>query len=70
MVKGFIQKKGIYFDEIFSSIVKMTSIRTLLSIISIQNLFLKKLDVNITFLHGDLEDIYMHQPQVFKVKGK
>ena len=30
--KGFAQKKGIYFDEIFSPFVKMTSIRTILSL--------------------------------------
>ena len=29
VVKGFAQKKGIEFDEIFSSISKMTSIRTI-----------------------------------------
>ena len=31
VVKGFAQKKGIDFDEIFSPIVKMTSIRDILS---------------------------------------
>src|SRR5882762_6935949 len=31
VVKGFAQKKGIDFDEIFSPNVKMTSIRTILS---------------------------------------
>ena len=29
VVKGFAQKKGIEFDEIFSPIVKMTSIRSI-----------------------------------------
>jgi hypothetical protein len=33
VVKGFAQKKGIYFDEIFSHVVKMTSIRTILSLV-------------------------------------
>jgi hypothetical protein len=33
VVKGFAQKKGIDFDEIFSPIVKMTSIRTILSLV-------------------------------------
>jgi hypothetical protein len=33
VVKWFAQNKGIYFDEIFSPIVKMTSIRTILSLV-------------------------------------
>ena len=32
VVKGFSQKKGIDFDEIFSPVVKMSSIRVVLSI--------------------------------------
>ena len=63
MVKGFAQKKGIDFDEIFSPVVKMTSIRTILSLVVVQDLHLEQLDVNTTFLHGDLqEEIYMQQP--------
>ena len=33
VVKVFAQKKGIYFDEIFSPVVKMTSIRTISSLV-------------------------------------
>ena len=47
VVKGFAQKKGIDFDEIFSPIVKMTSIHTILSIVAIEDLHLEKLDVKI-----------------------
>ena len=32
VVKGFQQKKGVDFDEIFAQVVKMTSIRIVLSI--------------------------------------
>ena len=71
VVKGFAQKKGIDFDEIFSLIVKMTSIRTILSLVAVEDLHLEQLDVKTTFLHGDLEeDIYMQQPQGYEVKGK
>jgi hypothetical protein len=71
VVKGFAQKKGIDFDEIFSSVVKMTSIRTILSIVAVEYLHLEQLDVKTTFLHGDLEEeIYMQQPQGMRSKGR
>lgn len=71
VVKGFAQKQGINFDEIFSPVVKMTSIRTILSIVATEDLHLEQLDVKTSFLHGDLdEEIYMAQPQGFAVKGK
>ena len=60
VVKGFAQKRGINFDEIFSPIVKMTSIRTILSLVAIEDLHFEQLDVKSTFLHRDLEEeIYM-----------
>jgi hypothetical protein len=63
VVKGFAQKKGIDFDEIFSPVVKMTSIRTILSLVAVEDLHLEHLDVKTSFLHGDLEEeIYMQQP--------
>ena len=63
--------KGIDFDEIFSPVVKMTSIRTILSLVEVEDLHLEQLDVKTTFLHGDLEEeIYMQQPQGYEVKGK
>ena len=55
-VKGFTQKKGIDFDEIFSPIVKMTSIRTVLSLVVTNDLHIENLDVKKTFLHGYLEE--------------
>ena len=41
VVKGFAQKKGINFDEIFSLVIKMTSIRTILSIVATKDLHLE-----------------------------
>ena len=70
VVKGFAQKKGINFDEIFSPVVKMTSIRTILSLVAADDLHLEQLDVKTAFLHGDLEEIYMQQPEGYEVKGK
>ena len=71
VVKGFAQKKGIDFDEIFSPVVKMNSIRTILSLAAVEDLHLEQLDVKTSFLHGDLEEeIYMQQPQGYEVKEK
>ena len=66
-----MQKKGVDFDEIFAPVVKMTSIRTVLSIAASMDLEVEQLDVKTTFLHGDLEEeIYMQQPEGFVEKGK
>lgn len=71
VVKGFGQKKGIDFDEIFSPVVKMSSIRVVLVLAGSLNLEVEQHDVKTAFLHGDLEEeIYMQQPEGFQVKGK
>lgn len=63
--------KGIDFDEIFSPVVKMSSIRVILGIEASLELKIEQMDVQTTFLHGDLEDeIYMEQTEGFQIKGK
>ena len=71
VVKGFSQKKGIDFDEIFSPVVKMSSIRVVLGLAASLDLEIQQMDVKTAFLHGDLDkEIYMEQPEGFTVKGK
>ncbi|WVY90442.1 hypothetical protein V8G54_035956 [Vigna mungo] len=71
VVKGCNQKKGIDFDEIFSPVVNMTSIRAILGLAAKLDLEIEQLDVKTTFLHGDLEEkIYMKQPEGFEEPGK
>ena len=62
-MKGFEQREGIDFNEVFSPVVRHTSIRVMLAIVALFDLELEQLDVKTAFLHGDLdEEIYMTQP--------
>ena len=71
VVKGFAQKKGIDFDDIFSPVVKMTAIRIVLGIFIAEDLCLEQLDVKTAFLHGELEEeLYMQHQEGYEVKGK
>ena len=59
------------FNEVFSPVVKHTSIRVLLAMVAHFNLELEQLDVKTAFLHCELkEQIFMHQPEGFIVEGK
>ena len=71
MAKGFTQREGIDFNKIYSPVVKHTSIRVLLALVTQYDMELEQLDVKTAFLHGKLEEeIYMSQPEGFVEKGK
>nr|GEW91039.1 hypothetical protein [Tanacetum cinerariifolium] len=64
VVRGFDQCEGVDFNEVFSLIVRHTSIRVLLSTVDLQVLELEQLNVKTAFLHGHLEEeIYVEQPE-------
>ena len=54
IVKECRQEYDVDFDEIFSPVVKMTTLHCMLGVVAADNLELIKLDVKTTFLHGDL----------------
>lgn len=59
VVKGFQQKEGIDYTKIFSLIVKLTTIKTMLGQMAKKDLHLEELDIKTTFLHYDFkEEIY------------
>jgi len=71
VVKGYAQKEGINFNEIFSPVIRLTTIKVILAMCVIFDLHLEQLDVKTAFLHGKLEEeIYMLQPEGFAETDK
>jgi hypothetical protein len=71
VAKGYSQVEGIDFDEIFSLVSKLRSIRFLLFVVAAFDFEVEQMDVKTTFLHGDMEEkIYMKKPKGYAVKGK
>ena len=65
VAKGYSKKLGFDYEETFSLVAMIKSIRILLSIVAYYDYEVWKMDVKITFLNGYLEEnIYKMQPDV------
>ena len=71
VAKGFSQVEGFDFNEIFSPVVRFKTVRLMLALSLLEDWYIEALDVKTAFLYGKLdEEIYMHQPEGFKLKGQ
>ncbi|KAH9769114.1 hypothetical protein KPL71_011873 [Citrus sinensis] len=71
VTEWFTQKEGIDYEETFSPIAMLKSIRILLSIAAVLDYEIWQMDVKTAFLNGHLEEnIYMQQPDGFIQKGQ
>ena len=71
VAKGYTQKKGVDYEETFSPVAMLKSIRILLSIVACLDYEIWQMDVKTAFLNDYLEEsIYMMQPEGFVAKGQ
>ena len=67
VAQGFSQQYGLDYEEIFSPVAKITTVRVLLTLAGCKSWKLWQMDVKNVFLHGELDkDIYMEQPRGFE----
>ena len=68
---GYTQREGVDYEETFSPVAMLKSIRILLSIAAALDYEIWQMDVKTAFLNGKLDEvIYMDQPEGFKVSGQ
>jgi hypothetical protein len=63
VAKGYSQTYGIDYEETYSLVAKMTTIRAIIVMATTKGWSLHQMDVKNVFLHGDLhKEVYMEQP--------
>jgi hypothetical protein len=71
VARGFVQREGIDFDDTFTPVARMESMRLLFALAAQEGWRVHHMDVKSAFLNGDLkEEVYMHQPPEFVIPGK
>ncbi|KAK8925796.1 hypothetical protein KSP39_PZI018370 [Platanthera zijinensis] len=71
VARGFTQQHGLDYEETFSPVAKLNTVRVLLSLAVHRHWPLYQLDIKNAFLNGDLQEtVYMHQPPGFQTTGE
>nr|GEY54238.1 zinc finger, CCHC-type [Tanacetum cinerariifolium] len=70
VIQDFKQKSGIDYFDTYAPVARISTIRLLISMVSIYNLIIHQMDVKTTFLNRELEEeVYMNQPLGFIIPG-
>lgn len=67
VAKGFTQQAGIDYEETFSPVAKLATVKTLLAVAAKRHCYLHQLDINKVCLHGELdEEVYIFMPPSYE----
>ncbi|KAK3147062.1 hypothetical protein QOZ80_3BG0277590 [Eleusine coracana subsp. coracana] len=70
VAKGYVQRQGIDYEEVFAPVARMESVRVLLAVAAHRSWSVHHMDVKSAFLNGDLvEEVYVQQPPGFIAAG-
>jgi hypothetical protein len=71
VAKGYVQRQGIDFDEVFTPVARMESVRVIIILAAHLSWSVHHMDVKSAFLNDDLgEEVYVSQPLGFIIKGQ
>lgn len=71
VAKGYVQREGIDFDEVFAPVARLETIRLLIALAATNGWEIHHMDVKTAFLNGDLKElVYITQPEGFEKKGE
>ena len=70
VARGFVQREGIDFEEVFAPVARMELVCLLLALAAAKDWRVHHLDVKLAFLNGELaETVFVRQPLGFSIKG-
>ena len=71
VVKGYLQRKGIDYEEVFAPVFRFETIRILIALAALKGWKIHHLDVKSGFLNGEINEvIHVKKIEGFLVKGK
>jgi len=71
VVKGYAQRHGIDYDEVFAPVARMEAVRLLLALAAHEGWEVHHMDVKTAFLNGDLqEEVFVEQAPGFAQAGQ
>lgn len=71
VAKGFFQREGVNFEEVFTPVARIETIRLIVGIANNHIYFFYQTDAKFAFLNGSLEEeVYVEQPRGFVMKDQ